>query len=203
MRKEQLHSIRRLLASLRGIVDAHPAGSELLDRVVEQEAQYEKGAFLPLKNLGVREVRGREVAFVLLKNGLFRGPPAPTVYLVEDAGDQPSRAGEPPLLEVGERRFRILGEEVLASRKPYREKTLFLADSFVLFPTRRAVPRAPSYFLMPPLGFPELEQRQEELGIRRVISISPSALCDLLLRESCAFRPDATLATLLVGFDWA
>jgi hypothetical protein len=203
MRQERLHSIQQLLASLRGIVCVQHVGRELLDRVVEQESQYEKGVFLPLKNLGVREVREREAVFVLLKDGLFREPPVPTVYLVEDAGDEPPRAGEPPLLEVGKRRFRILGEEVLTSRKPYREKTLFLADSFVLFPERRAVPRTPSYFLMPPLGFPELEQRQDELGIRRIISISPSALCDQMLREACAFRPDATLATLLVGFDWA
>jgi hypothetical protein len=203
MKQEQLHSIHRLLASLRGIVCVQPAGRELLDRVVEMESQYEKGVFLPLRNLGVREVREREAVFLLLKDGLFREPPVPTVYLVEEAGEDAPRAGEPPLLEVGERRFRILGEEVLASRKPYREKTLFLADSFVLFPGRRAAPRTPSYFLMPPLGFPELEQSQEELGIRRVISISPSALCDQMLREACAFCPDTTLATLLVGFDWA
>jgi hypothetical protein len=200
---ERLDAIKRLLASLRGIVGVQPAGRGLLERVVEQEAQYEKGVFLPLQNLGVREVREREAAYVLLKDRLFREPPCPTVYLVEEAGGQAPRTGEPPLLEVGERRFRILGEEVLASRKPYREKTLFLADSFVLFPGRRASPRTPSYFLMPPLGFPELESRQEELGIRRIISISPSALSDQMLREACAFRPDTALATLLIGFDWA
>jgi hypothetical protein len=202
MKEEVLLPILRLLTGLRGIVDVHPVGREVLDRVVEQEVQYENGAFLPLKNLGVRQVREREVVFALLKDRLFRQPPAPTVYLVEEAVE-PLPAGEPPLLEVGEHRFRILGEEVLASRKPYREKTLFLADSFVLFPERRAVPRIPSYFLMPPLGFPELEQRQEQLGIQRIISISPSALSDIILREVCSFRPDTALATLLVGFDWA
>jgi hypothetical protein len=150
----------------------------------------------------VREVRERDKALALLKDNHFREPPGPTVYLVEEAGE-PSTAVGANLLEVGERRFRILGEEVLASRQPYREKTLFLADSFVLFPERRTVPRIPSFFLMPPLGFPELEQRQEELGIRRIISVSPSALSDQLLRDACAFSPDSALATLLVGFDWA
>jgi len=202
-RRERLDSIQRLLASLRGIAAVAPADRELLNRVVEQEAQYEKGAFLPLKNLGVREVRERDEVFVLLKDSLFREPPAPTVYLVEEAGGEEPQAGQPALLEVGERRYRILGEEVMESRKPYREKTLFLADSFVLFPERRATPRTPSYFLMPPLGFPELESRREELGIRRILSISPSALSDLILREACAFPRDSTLATLLVGFDWA
>jgi hypothetical protein len=202
MREQELSAVQRLLAGLHGIVDVRPFGREVLHRVVEQESQYEKGVFLPLKNLGVREMCERDVVFALLKDGLFREPPAPTVYLVEEGMDQP-QAGETPLLKVGERCFRILGEEVLDSRKPYREKTLYLADSFVLFPERRAGAQKPSYFLIPPLGFPELELRQEELRIKRVISISPSALSDLLVREACSFRPDTALATLLVGFDWA
>lgn len=202
MKEERLRSIQQLIAGLNGIAGVCPVRPEVLDRVVAQEARYEKGNFIPLSNLGVREVRERDAALALLKDNHFREPPGPTVYLVEEAGEAntPARAH---LLEVGERCFRILGEEVLASRQPYREKTIFLADSFVLFPERRAAPRIPSFFLMPPLGFPELEQRQEELGIRRVISVSPSALSDQLLREACAFSPDTALATLLVGFDWA
>jgi len=202
MKEERLRSIQQLIAGLNGIAGVCPVRPEVLDRVVAQEARYEKGNFIPLSNLGVREVRERDAALALLKDNHFREPPGPTVYLVEEAGEAntPARAH---LLEVGERRFRILGEEVLASRQPYREKTIFLADSFVLFPERRVAPRIPSFFLMPPLGFPELEQRQEELGIRRVISVSPSALSDQLLREACAFSPDTALATLLVGFDWA
>ena len=202
MKEERLRSMQQLIAGLNGIAGVCPVRPEVLDRVVAQEARYEKGNFIPLSNLGVREVRERDAALALLKDNHFREPPGPTVYLVEEAGEAntPARAH---LLEVGERSFRILGEEVLASRQPYREKTIFLADSFVLFPERRVAPRIPSFFLMPPLGFPELEQRQEELGIRRVISVSPSALSDQLLREACAFSPDTALATLLVGFDWA
>lgn len=202
MKEERLRSIQQLIAGLNGIAGVCPVRPEVLDRVVAQEARYEKGNFIPLSNLGVREVRERDAALALLKDNHFREPPGPTVYLVEEAGEANTPAGA-HLLEVGERCFRILGEEVLASRQPYREKTIFLADSFVLFPERRAAPRIPSFFLMPPLGFPELEQRQEELGIRRVISVSPSALSDQLLREACAFSPDTALATLLVGFDWA
>ncbi len=199
---ERLHSIQQLVAGLKGIGGVCLVRPEVLDRVVDQEARYEKGSFMPLSNLGVREVRSRDLALALLKDNHFREPPGPTVYLVEEAGKEQA-LDEAHLLEVGERRFRILGEEVLAGRQPYREKTLFLADSFVLFPERRAAPRVPSFFLMPPLGFPELEQRQVELGIRRAISVSPSALSDQLLREACALPTDTALATLLVGFDWA
>jgi hypothetical protein len=201
-KEERLRSVQQLLAGLCGIVGVRHVGPEVMDRIVAQEARYEKGNFIPLSNLGVREVRERNAALALLKDNRFREPPGPTVYLVEKVGGKPPAVGS-HLLEIGERRFRILGEEVLACRQPYREKTLFLADSFVLFPKRRGEPRTPSFFLMPPLGFPELEQRQEELGIRRAISVSPSALSDQLLREACSFSADTTLATILVGFDWA
>lgn len=201
-KEERLRSIQQLLAGLYGIVGVRPVGPGVMDRIVAQEAHYEKGSFIPLSNLGVREVRERDAALALLKDDRFREPPGPTVYLVEEVVEKPSAVGA-PLLEIGERRFRILGEEVMTCRQPYREKTMFLADSFVLFPERRAAPRLPSFFLMPPVGFPELEQRQEELGLRRVVSVSPSALSDQLLREACSFSADTTLATLLVGFDWA
>jgi hypothetical protein len=202
VKEERLRSIRQLIAGLHGIVGVSPVGPEVLDRVVAQEERYEKGNFIPLSNLGVREVRERDDALALLKDNHFREPPGPTVYLVEEAVETNTAAGA-QLLEVGERRFRILGEEVLASRQPYREKILFLADSFVLFPERRSASRVPSFFVMPPLGFPELERQQGELGIHHIISVSPSALSDQLLREACAFSPDTNLATLLVGFDWA
>jgi len=204
-------AVERLLAGLPGIVGVKRVGRDVLERVAAEERRYEKSAFLPLKNEGVRQVLERQVVMVLLKDRGFREPPAPTVYLVEriiqgaaesgaaGTGDGTGCAGQ--VLEADGARYRILGEEVLASRRPYAEKTLFLADSFVLFPERRARPGNPSFFLIPPLGFAELERRQGELGIGRVISISPSSQSDLILREACGFPGDAGLATLLVGFD--
>jgi hypothetical protein len=149
----------------------------------------------------VRQVRERQAALALLKDRRFREPPAPTVYLVERAGEAVGGpAGQ--VLEAEGARYRILGEEVLASRRPYAEKTLFLAGSFVLFPERRASPGTPSFFLIPPLGFAELEERKAELAIHRIISISPSSQSDLILREACGFPADTGCATLLVGFDF-
>jgi hypothetical protein len=198
----RLPAIERLLAGLPGIVGAKTVGRDVLERVLAEESRFEKSAFLPLRNEGVREALARQTAVALLKDRSFREPPAPTVYLVERLeGDAAPASGA--VLQVGGARYRILGEEVMAARKPYAEKTLFLAESFVLFPERRASPRTPSFFLMPSLGFAELEERQEELGIRRVISISPSSQSDLVLREACGFPGDAGFATLVVGFDWA
>jgi len=196
--------VERLLAGLPGVVAVKGVGRDVLGRVAAEEARYEKSAFLPLKNEGVRQILERREAVALLKNRAFREPPAPTVYLVEriEEGEPAGGAASSgQVLEADGARYRILGEEVLASRRPYTEKTLFLAESFVLFPERRASPGTPSFFLIPSLGFVELEQRQGELGIRRVISISPSSLSDLILREACGFPADAELATLLVGFD--
>jgi hypothetical protein len=207
-----LPAIERLLAGLPGIVAAKAVGRGVLERVLAEESRYEKSAFLPLKNEGVREALARQAVVALIKDHNFRAPPGPTVYLVErlegdalPAGDALA-GGAPPgptILETGGTRYRILGEEVMAARQPYTEKTLFLAESFVLFPERRASPRTPSFFLMPPLGFAELEERQGELGICRVISISPSSQSDVILREACGFPADTSFASLLVGFDWA
>ena len=196
----------RFLAGLPGIVAARVVERGVLDKVIGEESSYERSAFLPLINAGVREVAARDAAVALVKDRRFREPPGPTVYLVERVEAGPQAAVQPPAgqcLDVGGQRYRILGEEVLEGRQPYAEKTLSLAGSFVLFPERRASPRTPSFFLMPPLGFAELEERQAELGVRNVISISPSSLSDRLLREACAFPPETSLATLLVGFDWA
>jgi len=196
-----LEAVERLLAGLPGIVGVKAVGRGVLERVAAEEARYEKSAFLPLKNEGVRQVLERQAALALLKDHNFRAPPAPTVYLVERIEEGVPPGGE--VLEADGARYRILGEEVLAARRPYAEKTLFLADSFVLFPERRASPGTPSFFLVPPLGFAELEERQGELGIRRVLSISPSSQSDVILREACGYPAEPGFATLLIAFDWA
>ena len=207
-----LPAVERLLAGLPGIVGAKAVGRDVLERVLAEESRYEKSAFLPLKNEGVREALARQAVVALIKDHSFRAPPGPTVYLVERLEGDALPAGDTPVvgtpatgqvLETGGARYRILGEEVMAARQPYAEKTLFLAESFVLFPERRVSPRTPSFFLMPPLGFAELEERQGELGICRVISISPSSQSDVILREACGFPADTSCASLLVGFDWA
>ena len=189
----------RVLSGLSGIVAVKRLRRAVVQQVAGLESRYEQGALVPLKNLGVRIAVKRDVAIGVLKDRHFREPPEPTVYLVEE---DPGR-GDPPRhqLTVEGRRYRIVGEEVLASRRPYSEKIISLGDSFVIFPERRSSNKTPSYFLVPPLGFPELETIADRLGIEGVLSISPSAQADSCLREACGFSADPSLATLLLAFN--
>jgi len=189
----------RVLSGLPGIVAVRQVPHRIVEQVVELESRYEQGALVPLKNLGVRVALKREVALAVLKDGHFREPPEPTVYLVEE--DRGKGAAPRHTIIVEGARYRIVGEEVLASRLPYSEKIISLGDSFVIFPDRRGSNKTPSYFLVPPLGFPELGAIAEGLGITGVLSISPSAQADTCLREACSFSADPALATLLVAFD--
>ena len=193
--------VLELLSGLPGIVAVKRLGRETVGEVVELESRYERGALVPLKNLGVRAALKRDVAVGVLKDRHFREPPAPTVYLVEEL--QPGDCPAEHCISVKGKSYRIVGEEVLASRSPYSEKTITLGESFVIFPDRRSSNRTPSYFLVPPLGFPELEELRQQLGIAGVLSISPSAQADTCVREACGFPPDPSLATLLVAFDLA
>lgn len=189
----------QVLSGLPGIVAAKQVQRGTVEQVVELESRYEKGALVPLRNLGVRVALKRDVAIGVLKDTHFREPPEPTVYLVEEDPEK----GAPPAqrVVVEDTTYRIVGEEVLTSRSPYAEKIIALGDSFVIFPDRRSSNKIPSYFLVPPLGFPELEAIPARLGVTGVLSISPSAQADSCLREACGFPDDPALATLLVAFD--
>lgn len=192
-------AVEQLLKNLPGIAAIRLIPKDILERLVALEGYYESAAFLPTSNPGIPLALKRDLSYAILKDRTFRAPPEPTVYLVEEMG--PGKEQERRTLSVAGRRYRIIGEEVLESRKPYAEKTIYLAKSFVIFPDRRSNPKTPSYFLMPPLSFPELEERREDLGIANIISISPSAQGDRFLREACGFPPDTSLATLLVCFS--
>jgi len=198
--EEAARRVIGLLRGVPGIVAARALARPELLRVAAVEERYGSSALLPVLNLGVREALERQLVVAVLKDRRFRPPPAPTVYLVEDLpGVGP--APDAPMLEVGERRFRILGEEILDPGRVYAEKSMRLGSAFVLFPERRSSPRTPSYFLVPPLGFEELEQAAGKLGLQRILSVSPSAQADSLLRELCGFPVDPALATLLLACD--
>jgi hypothetical protein len=221
MGPERIERAATLLRSVPGITHVRVVERPVLLRVAAAEERYGGSALLPVLNLGLRAVLERQLVLAVLKDRRFRPPPAPTVYLVEDlegqtaagrveatdaeatgaAATDATGAAEAAVLAVGERRFRVLGEEVLDPTRVYAEKTMRLGGSFVVFPERRSSPKTPSYFLVPPLGFQELEEAGEGLGLERIISVSPSAPADGLLRELCGFPPDPAQATLLVAAD--
>jgi hypothetical protein len=152
---------------------------------------------LPVRNLGIAIAAGRDCCIVILKDARFRQPSLPTVYLVEDCVD--NRAEH--TITVEGRHYRIVGEEILPGTNRSSETVISIADSFVIFPGRRSGSGVPCGFILPPLGFAELEERAAELKITGIVSISPSIAVDSVLREYFAFPSTNAFATLLVGFD--
>ena len=94
----------------------------------------------------------------------------------------------------------ILGEEVLPNRmKEFlannKEEIIWLSEEFVMYPDRKGNQR--EFFVMPPVSFPEVT----EMGMQNVVSCSPSAPADMMLREMHGYEDDPKLASILIGFD--
>ncbi len=64
-----------------------------------------------------------------------------------------------------------------------------------MYPERKG--RAMEFFVMPPVSFPEIS----EMGMKNVVSCSPSAPSDMMLREMHGYKDDPKLASILIGFD--
>jgi hypothetical protein len=191
--------VDEILQSLRGVVRVAAISEECRERIGRTEARSEHGSFIPLRNLGIRSILQKEEVWVILKDGSFRPPPRPTVYLVEEL--QCENAPEGQLLAFEGRAFRILGEEILPHDKKMPANARRIGDGFVFFPDRRKDSKIPSYFLIPPIEFQELDNRREELQIKNVWSVSPSALTDQYIRSTLGFPQDEAYATILIGFD--
>lgn len=199
MREDTLDRATRILSGISGAVAVVRLDDGSRQRVIELESLHEKKLSLPVRNLGVSLMAGRDACFVVLKTGTFRPPKSPTVYLVEEGGE---REGD-HLLAVAGRRYTIVGQEVTRDVPRSGEHVISLDESFVIFPDRRTARNVPCFFLVPPLPFPELERVSGELGLKGIISVSPSLVSDAFLRETFRFPPSNRLATLLVGFDLA
>ncbi len=198
MAAADIETIEGILSGLAGVRDVRRLDGKTRERLRCVESEYEASSVIPVRNIGVACAAGREEALVVLKDGRFRPPATPTVYMVEELD---GRMSDPYELCIEERRYRVIGEEILGDPARYGEQTIFLADTFAMFPERRTGRQVPCIFILPPLAFPELEARGAELGITDVISISPSIAADGLLRESCGFPRTNDLATLLVGYN--
>jgi hypothetical protein len=190
-------AVRALLAGLPGVVRAEALEPVQRDHACAEEERYERAAAIPVRNLGMRLLRDRSLCFVVLKDARFRPPRQPTVFLVEEGAAE----GSAHALVVEGMRFTVVGEEVVEGHPSSAEATIPLDESFVIFPDRRSAAQVPCSFILPPIGFAELEAASERLGIRRIISISPSLAADMYLRETLGFPRTNALATLLIGCD--
>jgi hypothetical protein len=192
-----LDRIAQILKHIPGVVGVSSLTDDQRLQAVEIEKRYESSGVLPVRNLGIALLASRDASFVVLKDGGFRSPQSPTVYLVEHEAGENARH----VIEVEGKRYAVVGEEAVAGAGSYGEPVIPLEDSFVIFPERRSGPRVPCSFILPPIAFPELERESTALGLSAIISISPSLATDEFLRGLFGFPPTNTLATLLIGLN--
>ena len=194
-----MNKIQTLLQSLNGVLNAELLSEHVRQQINKLESGYEKTAFLPISNLGIRIVLSRNEVWVILKDTSFRPPPRPTVYMVEEW--EQGEAPKEQILSCEGRNYHILGEEVLPGSTSVPDDARPIGDGFIFYPQRRKDPKIPSYFLIPPIEFRELDERCDELRINHVVSVSPSTLTDQHIRSALGFPLDDAFATILIGFD--
>jgi len=194
-----MKEIAELLQTLKGVTSVSRIKDESRQKIIELEDDYEKSSVIGLQNLGIRMVMQCSTVYAILKNTSFRPPPNSTVFLVENIEEEKE---EKYLLKVGERKYRIIGEELINKKQPEDEDYMYISDDFVLYPDRRKNRDGnPAFFLIPPLAFTELESAGDCLKIGNILSVSPSTMSDTYIREEYGFPPDTKLATILIGFD--
>ncbi len=207
---EILDTILTAVESLTGAVRCISVHRDDIPEILQAEAADAETQLIPLDPQGVREIAGREQIILLLKDSTFRPPPSPSLYMVEPIEDPAALPREHCLCKAGkwyciiaEERIYRDGELTPGGSGGNEEQVIELQKDFVLYPERRKRTRkGPVVFLLPEIGFPELEEKEEEYGIGRVGSVSPSASADKLLRRKYGMSDDPNLATILIGFDW-
>jgi len=194
-----LDEITDLLQNIKGVVKTSPIETGCREKIIRLEEDYEKSSVIGLQNIGIRLIMGCDTVIAILKNTGFRPPPDSTVFLVEEIQEND---GKEYLLSVEEKDYRIIGEELINKKPPSDEDYMFISDDFVIYPDRRKNRSGnPAFFLIPPLGFAELEAVRDSLHISNIMSVSPSTMSDTYIREQYDFPPDTKLATILIGFN--
>jgi hypothetical protein len=192
--------VKALLVNLQGVIDIVQLSNEHFEIINRIEAGYCTNQLIKVRNRGISEVLKCRHVFIILKDSRFRPPPSPTIYMVEDLG--PAEEMSDHSVEVGDSLYHVVGEEVFDSNRHFDEKITFFSSGFVLFPERRKGRAGiQAYFLIPTVQFPELEEKQEEIGIRGIVSVSPSSAADDFLRNAYELEKSPEYATILVGFN--
>lgn len=196
-----MKKIKILLSELAGVISVSQIAASSRDKIRKLENDNENGGIIGLRNLGIQKVMECNTVYAILKDTSFRPPPGPTVYMVEDSqpGDNEKKDY---ILKIDNNNYRIVGEELIGNKPQDDEPTMFISDDFVLYPERRkGRTNRPAFFIIPPIGFSELERVKEAYRISNIISISPSTMADDYIRKTCSFSLKENLATILIGFD--
>lgn len=195
-----MKKIEGILSELKGVIAVSQIANKNRNRIVELENTYEKGGIIGLQNPGIRMVLQCDIVFAILKDTSFRPPPGPTVFMVEDHDISVTNTDH--ILTIKNKKYSIIGEELINKKPPKDEGYMFISDDFILYPERRkGRAKNPAYFLIPPIEFSELEMEKDTYKISNIISVSPGTLADEYIRELCDFSTRSDLATILVGFD--
>lgn len=197
-----MEAIKKLLSNLNGVIKVSRIPESGTGKILELETMYEKNGAFGLKNIGMRTVLSREFVFAILKDQTFRSPPAPTVLMVEDYFKSDNYTDH--LITIDDRSYRIIGEEIIDKNIPEKEEHIFISNDFVLYPKRRTGTKGkPAYFIIPPIGFTELEEKKKLFRIGDIVSISPSTASDEYIRKLLELFTGEEYATILVGFNSA
>jgi len=138
------------------------------------------GGMMEFKNKGVWEALGRKNVVLIVADTEqgFRDPPCAWTLIVDERGST-----------VGE----WIPEEKIEAFKE-REDIHFISKDFVLY---KNVPRhGKSFFMMPPIPFPELD---EVVGIRNVVSGTVSPPADAYLKKIS--ETEENFWTIIIGYD--
>lgn len=171
-----------MLSKMRGSINVFPLNQECRSKIWDIEKDIKAALGIPVINLGVEECLKRQYVICIIKNRAFRPPPEATVVLISD-----NQA--------------VLGEEVLPHRKKEflennKEDVVWLSEEFVMYPGRTGGKK--EWFVMPPVSFPEVSAYD---GVSDVVSCSPSAPADMMLRQMHGYEDDPKLASILIGFN--
>ena len=176
----RLGEVQRTLSGLKGVKHCFYLTRAMRSSLEKIERSYPSLGPLAVCNDGVLECLRREHIACIVKNKSFRAPPKPTVLLVGEDGD-------------------LIGRELLPGEKAEDcpgKRTICLGPDFVIYYEKGKGRGAK--FVFPPVPFMEIDGM---VGLRNVVSSSPSAVADLFLKKKAGLDDDPRLASILVGFD--
>ncbi len=194
--------VRQLLNNLKGVVNVVRLSQGDRRAILNLEENYESVQIIKLVNSGVRRALAMPIVFAVLKDTSFRNPPAPTVLMVEEIKEGDTIKDNLAMLDGVT--YRVVGEEIFKGDKIPEEEHISLSSGFILYNNRRRNrEHVPSFFLMPSIEFPELEEVKRDLSIDSIVSASPSTASDDYIRKHYSLSRDNQLATILVGLELA